>query len=188
MIATFVDTNFITPLIIIIASVVEYVLQKRQIKQLREELVCIKNTSDLREAVMKDLEGTWSLSGKFAKFQGDESRHNSEGILVLTWVPSKNQYDVVYCYSVTKAGHDIALITAICHGCSYGDSHSRSLTKLSIKLSVISRTITFDAPNYNRTFEIELKIKRIPGFNQVREMSAHFSTPQTKGILTFLMR
>ncbi len=182
-------TDLFPAILVIIASVIELIVQSRQLKNLREELegtkAIIKDTADLRNAILHNLEGTWSLVGSFTKFQNDCAQHNSEGFLILSWSPGKRCYDAIYCYSVCKAGQDETLVTAVCQGYSVGDVDHDNSTSLSLMLRVISRTDLHKKVNYNKTFTLEIKLNRSRKSSRINKMSSNFETPATVGTLDF---
>jgi hypothetical protein len=177
------------PILVIIGNVLQIMIQRHKLNHLRKELegakAIIKDTADLRNAIFHEIEGLWSLVGNFQKFQNIDAQHNSEGFLMLIWIPSKRHYDAIYCYSVSRAGENTALVTAICQGYSDGDLEYKKSFNISLKMRVVSRTDVNCQANFSKTFTLNLEVNRTQGTTYFNNMSSKFTTPLTIGTLAF---
>jgi len=174
------------PILVIIGNVLQIIIQRHKLNHLRKELegtkAIIKDTADLRNAIFHDIEGLWSFVGNFKKFQNVDAKYNSEGFLMLIWIPNRRCYDARYCYSVSRAGGNGSLVTAICQGQSDGDL---KFSNLLLRMSVVSRTDVNCQTNYNRNFTLKLKVNRRQGYHSINNMTSEFETPMTIGTLEF---
>lgn len=181
--------ELIPAILVIIGGIIQLIIQARQLKNLREELegtkAIIKDTADLRNAILHNLEGTWSLVGSYTKFHNDCAQHNSEGFLVLTWAPGRNCYDAIYCYSVCKAGEMDTLVTAVCEGYSVGNEEQASVSSILLMLKVTSRTDLHKSANYNKNFTLKLNLSKARKGPRINNMTSSFETPSTVGTLAF---
>lgn len=182
-------TVWLAPIIVLAASVMEFIVQNRQLRSLREELegtkAIIKDTADLRKAISRSLEGTWSLLGEFDSFQNNEAPHASEGFLVLTWIPEKSRYEAIYAYSVTRVGTPFSLATTICSGYSDGDLESGNPSFLELYMTVESRTDWENKPNRNRHFTFEARIDYPQTRGHAPRITVEWQTPGTTAKLFF---
>ena len=184
-------TVLIPAILIIAANIIQIIAQSRQLKVIRKELedrtAVIKDTSDLRSAVMHKLEGTWTLVGTFSKFQGDNNQYRSDGFLSLTWNQNRENYDAIYCYSVTKAWESTPVVTAISKGFTEEIKKTNShLNFICFTFNIMSRTIRDGSSNYSNTFSIKLKPNNArDGGEIVDSLIGKFETPSTSGELAF---
>lgn len=180
--------EYLPNILLIIANILAIILYYNQLKHVRKQLedtqVIIKDSGDLRNAIIHELEGIWSLTGEFAIFQNDTSEHQSTGYLILTWLPNMKHYDIIYCYSVTKSGSQENIVTAICNGMSEGDISFKESATLSCILNILHRTDVERKCNYNSKFKMLLTANN-DETSRINRLTSTFITPNTNGRLTF---
>lgn len=179
--------NIILAVIPVIVTLVELLVQFVQLANLRQEIegkqIIVHDTFDLREALSQDLEGVWSLDGKFAKFQNiTDKTHTSRGYLVLTWNVHYKYYEAFYFYSVLREFESDPILTAICRGNS---QPRKSKSKVYLSFNIEDRVDSEKTVNFNKRFNLDLVCVRDKQTSKISQLKTDFETPTTSGVLIF---
>lgn len=144
---------FITNIIILITQLVQVYRLKNQIKGIR---IIINNTTDLKLALNKPLEGMWEVRGQYKKYHNETAIHNCSGYVNFCWNDLYKRYDVYYVYSVRKENDVIDLVTAICSGIAICDENGNieANKKLTLQMKIDNRCSIDKFNNSSKTFEL----------------------------------
>ena len=179
--------TLIVAVLTLLTSILTLIKSWMEIKKLKENLERIQivaNPREMKEALIKPLEGLWSVSGLFEKFQGENVIHYSSGYASFLWDDSLDRYDIVYSYSVSKSHENTDCVTAICRGYALvGNSEFPRNLDLIMKIENITSAENINNPQskdftLKTTFETEIQ-------KSLREMKFSFQTDITNGTIRF---
>lgn len=153
-------------------------------QQVGDASVLIRDTEQLRAALMKPLEGTWRVAGLFNKFQGADGAHHTFGYMTFTWDPAGSQYSVVYAYSAMRESGSINVATAICHGHARADVDGRPLRGEALTLDMLVDARTAHENHNNATKSFRLQTSGRHDWNRnLYEIEFPFNTRATSGVV-----
>lgn len=170
--------TFITALLALIKGWIEL----RKIKQEISQIKIVANTSEMRDALKMPLEGLWSVSGEFTKYQGVYELHLSTGYANFIWDDHLNRYNVVYSYSVEKNYTYDKIVTAICSGYTFYENKKETSISLIMKIDAFTCKVLLPR---SQQFTMTTKNDVVIG-KELKEITFLFETSQTKGEIKFL--
>ncbi len=177
-------TVAILTLLTSILTLIKSWLEIKKLKKSLEHIQIVANPREMKEALIKPLEGLWKVSGSFDKYQGSDTMHYSSGYANFWWNDSLNRYTVVYSYSVSKSHQNTECITAICYGYALEES-SKSPKNIVLKMQIENRTSEENLTTpMSKEFILETtlttKVQK-----SLRELNFPFHTDITNGTITF---
>lgn len=168
-----------------IALALAYFLNLSKIKkELKEVKVVVNNTTELREALKKPLEGIWRVEGQFHLFKGEEMSHNSSGYIFFSWDHVNSRYEVVDVYSVRKENDATDTVTVYCHG--FGnvlkDEPISNKNPLNLHMKIESNSSTHEKINFiMRSTHCETTQN-----GKINRLEFIFNYKETKGVISFI--
>jgi len=173
----------LTNLVILITQFIQLLKIKKELKEVK---VVVNDTHEMREALKKSLEGTWKISGEFSKVQNDSSQHYSTGYAIFTWLPSKQNYEVKYMYSIRKERNNIDIITVICSGHALTNGNGNVDNKKGVILDMIieSRSSENEDSPQSKSFKLTSE-KPIYEDGKINTLTFKFLNSNTDGKIIF---
>lgn len=169
-------------IIVFITAIIQVYKLKKELKDVK---IVINNTSDLRQSLIKPLEGVWEVRGSYTKYHYVVAIHNCTGYAFFYWDDIYKRYNVYYAYSVRKEQESIDLVTAICNGIAVSDENGKVGKKLVIQLTINSRS-AIDGVNYfSKIFEFTTN-KLIKKEDKINRLEFEFKNSKTEGVIKFI--
>lgn len=171
---------FVTNIIILITQIVQVTKLKKEIKDVK---IVVNNTSELKKALNKPLEGIWEVSGKYDRYHDDDTVHNCSGYANFIWDDINKKYNIKYSYSVRKEQSVSDLVTAICSGDCRCNSNGEidHNSRLKLKMTINSRSATDNIESISNSFEF-ISEKITSQGDGITEIKFPFKTRTSDGI------
>ncbi|MGM9564168.1 MAG: hypothetical protein ACI3VQ_08880 [Faecousia sp.] len=180
--------NLVSVILIILSNALAFGVELLQIIKLKRELkkanVIINNTTELKNALKKPLEGIWRIHGKFKKYHNIRESHNSNGFAVFEWNDAKKRYDVRYVYSVKKHNGSKDIVTAACSGFAQNCPDGNVKNKITLHLTTDNRCSSDGSETDSVNFVLEsCAIRQLNSYITTIQFS--FITNESNGIISF---
>lgn len=167
-----------------ISTLLKSWLEIAKLKKSLEHIQVVANPREMKEALVKPLEGLWKVTGTFEKYQGMEDVHYSSGYANFLWDDTHNRYNIVYSYSVSRNFVNTNCVTAICYGYALVEKHkSHQIIILKMQIESITFEKNIKVP---QSKEFILKTSHKTEISKsLRELKFSFQTDITNGIIIF---
>lgn len=174
----------ILTLLTCILTLIKSWLEIANLKKSLKHIQVVANPREMKEALIKPLEGLWRVIGNFDKYQGTNAMHYSSGYAIFSWDDTLNRYNIVYSYSVSQSFKNTNCVTAICHGYALVEKHGlhqNVILKMRIENITFEENLT--APQ-SKEFTLITSLKAEIS-KSLRELSFSFKTDITNGTISF---